>query len=64
MSDDVFHPYKIAFIIDGEVVDTLRSHERLGVILLSEPVIIDVTDLPEVFVGDKYNAATGEFSHD
>jgi len=58
------HPYKLAFVIDGEVVDTLRAHEHLGAILLSEPLIIDISDNDEVIPGYTYNTETGEFSHD
>jgi hypothetical protein len=57
------HPYKLAFIIDGEVVDTLKCHERLGAILLSEPIIVDITDKEEVFIGDIYDPETDEFKH-
>jgi hypothetical protein len=42
-------PKKIAFIIDGIVVDVLHTDARLGSIFLSEPEIIDVTD---VYTGD------------
>ncbi len=59
------HPYFLVFIIDGEVVDTLRTHERLGAIMLSNPVIIDASGREhEVFIGTKYNEETGEFSND
>lgn len=37
-------PMKIAFVIDGEVVDVLHTDERLAAIFLSDPKIIDVTD--------------------
>jgi hypothetical protein len=57
------HVYKLAFIIDGEVVDTLKSHERLGAILLSDPLIVDITD-KEVNIGDAYNSDNGEFLHE
>jgi hypothetical protein len=64
MAEDKVHPYKIAFIIDGEVVETLLSHEHLGAILLSDPLIIDVSGNDEVMAGYKYNSETGEFYHD
>lgn len=48
-------PIKIAFVIDGEVVDVLHTDSRLAAIFLSDPKIVDVTDLYEagspVFVG-------------
>jgi hypothetical protein len=37
-------PVKIAFVIDGKVVDVLHTDERLSAIFLSEPMIIDVTE--------------------
>ena len=37
-------PIKIAFIIDGEVIDVLHTDERLGAIFLSQPTIVDVTE--------------------
>lgn len=59
-------PVKVAFIIDGEVVDVLHTDGRLGSIFLSEPTIIDVSDLvqdgrlPDL-VGKVYDAKTKEF---
>ena len=37
-------PVKIAFVIDGTVVDVLHTDERLAAIFLSEPVILDATE--------------------
>jgi hypothetical protein len=37
-------PMKIAFVIDGQVVDVLHTDERLASIFLSNPVIIDATE--------------------
>jgi hypothetical protein len=37
-------PHKIAFIIDGIVQDVLHTEARLAALLLSEPIILDVTD--------------------
>lgn len=59
-------PVKIAFIIDGRVVDLLHTDERLGAILLSNPLILDVTDLlnqnnTTLFVDSKYNEVTNTF---
>ena len=36
-------PVKIAFVIDGTIVDVLHTDERLGAIFLSDPTIVDVT---------------------
>lgn len=55
------HPYTIAFIIDGEVVDLLRVHEHLGAALLSNPLIVDVTNLQSINVGDIYDETTKTF---
>lgn len=38
-------PVKVAFIIDNEVVDVLHTDERLGAIFLSNPLILNVTDI-------------------
>jgi len=59
-------PVKIAFIIDGEVVDILHTDDRLAAIFLSEPKIVDVTDLikedpTSVLVGDLYSYKTDRF---
>lgn len=37
-------PVKIAFVIDGKVVDVLHTDERLAAIFLSTPTIVDVTE--------------------
>lgn len=38
-------PIKVAFIIDGKVVDVLHTDERLAAIFLSDPTVIDVTQI-------------------
>lgn len=40
----VIPPVKIAFVIDGKVVDVIHTEERMAAILLSEPQIVEVTD--------------------
>ena len=51
-------PIRLAFILDGVVQDIINTDERLAAILLSEPLVIDVT--PEIegvsaaFIGDVY----------
>lgn len=60
-------PFDIAFVIDNAVVDVLHSDGRLADILLSNPIIVDVTDQNGkqlAFVGDKYNSEDGSFSRD
>lgn len=37
-------PYKIAFVIDGEVADILHTDERLFAIFMSNPKLVDVTE--------------------
>ena len=59
-------PYKLAFIIDGEIADILHTDERLEAIFTSNPLVIDVTgNLIEeggnVVVGGTYNYETKEF---
>ena len=49
---------RIAFVIDGEVVDVIGTQPKFAAILLSEPLIIDVSN-KEVMVGYKYE--NGEF---
>jgi hypothetical protein len=56
-------PIKIAFILDGQVVDILNTDERLASIFLSEPVIIDVTaGVENALIGAHYDSSTGTFS--
>ena len=63
MTSQTLPPVKIAFIIDGEVIDVLHTDERLAAIFLSEPVIVDVTDkIESATVGATYDAATGTFT--
>lgn len=57
-------PQKIALIIDGEVVEMLHTDERLTAIFLSNPTIVDVTEIytGESLLGKKYDEATGTFN--
>ena len=57
-------PVKIALILDGEVVDVLHVDDRMAAILLSDPIIRDVTGtdgLPTTAVGDLYDSVTSQF---
>jgi hypothetical protein len=60
-------PTKLAFIIDNEVVDVVAAPDRFAAILLSEPLVIDVSHLsvdnqtPHLH-GKHYDPATGKFS--
>jgi hypothetical protein len=58
---------KIAFILDGQVVDILHTHDRLAAILLSEPLIVDITEVKsdansEILPGYTYNATANTFT--
>lgn len=44
MSEQPIPPVKLAFIIDGKVLDVLHTDDRLAAIFLSEPLILDVTE--------------------
>jgi hypothetical protein len=60
-------PIKIAFILDGEVVDILHTDERLAAIFLSNPISVDITDNMienggTAGVGSIYNPETQTFS--
>jgi hypothetical protein len=59
-------PIKVAFVIDGELVDVLHTDERLGAIFLSEPTILDLTDTYDeknpLPVGSLYDATTNTFT--
>jgi hypothetical protein len=65
--NNVHPPIKLALIIDGEVVDILHAHDRLAAILLSDPTVVDITDIENDFNGDiypgyAYNDTTGKFT--
>lgn len=48
MENQSLPPVKLAFIIDGEVVDILHTDERLAAIFTSQPLVMDVTDKLEI----------------
>lgn len=57
---------KVAFVIDGEVVEILYVNEKLAAILNSNPTIVDVSDLLVedggiVQVGALYDTETKTF---
>jgi len=59
-------PIKIAFVLDGEVVDILHTDERLSAIFTSSPLIIDVTgqlvqDGGIIKIGTKWDYETQQF---
>ena len=63
IEEDPIPPVKLAFIIDGEVVEILHTDHRLGAIFLSSPVIVDVTEIQNLgaLMGTTFNEETGEF---
>ena len=65
--NNAVRPIKIAFIIDGEVVDILHTQDRLAAILLSEPTIVDITDVKndsnsDIYPGWAYDSTTDTFT--
>jgi hypothetical protein len=49
-------PVKIAFVIDGEVIEILHTDERLAAIFLSQPTIVDITErIEQVKVGSIFD---------
>jgi len=59
-------PVKLAFILEGQVVDILHTDERLSAIFTSNPLIVNVTEnfLQEnniVKIGTKWNYETSQF---
>lgn len=40
----IIPPVKIAFVIDGKVVDVIHTEERMAAILMSEPQVIEATE--------------------
>ena len=53
--------FHVAFVLDGIVEDIIHCDERLGILLLSEPDIIKITNLTEVGLDWRYNKKTGKF---
>ena len=56
--------HKLAFVIDNEVVEVLTTNEKLAAILLSEPLILDVSkaELPGTgILGYTYIPETNSF---
>jgi hypothetical protein len=54
------HPV-VAFVIDGEIVSVLNTDERMGAILLSNPIILDLSKIqlenPEIHEGWRYDGS-------
>jgi hypothetical protein len=61
MSNDL-PPYKLAFIIDNNVVELFYTDSRMAAILLSDPIIVDITEMPSnIQQGSQYIPETGNF---
>jgi hypothetical protein len=60
-------PVKLAFVIDNEVVEIFHTDNRMAAIWLSEPKVVDVTEMfhknEEIRYGYVYDPATGKFNH-
>jgi hypothetical protein len=58
-------PARIAFIIDGVVQDVLNTDDRLAAIFLSQPKVVDVTEISEsefITAGYLYNEESNTFT--
>jgi hypothetical protein len=58
-------PARIAFIIDGVVADVLNTDDRLAAIFLSQPKVVDVTEISEsefITSGYLYNEESNTFT--
>jgi hypothetical protein len=46
--------FRIAYVIDGKVVETLQTNERLWSIIMSNPTVVDFTNInfPDVQTAD------------
>ena len=55
----------LVFIIDGQVVHRLATDDKFAAVLLSDPIIKDITDLPNkdnISLGAIYNEQTDSFT--
>jgi hypothetical protein len=62
-------PVKLAIVIDNKVVDIMHTDTRFAAILLSNPVVVDVTpgneeDQLKTYVGDDYDPESGLFEYE
>jgi len=60
-------PVALVYLIDNVVVDILRTDERLAAIMLSNPVILDLSDIESLaeinaVVGATYDPETSSFT--
>ena len=58
-------PARIAFVIDGVVADVLNTDDRLAAIFLSQPKVVDVTEISQsefITSGYLYNEELNTFT--
>ena len=63
--EEVIAMSKIALVIDNEVVDVMYCQERLASILLSSPLVLDISERvlnEQISVGYSYNADSDTFT--
>jgi hypothetical protein len=54
--NEILLSHKVAVIVDGEVVDTIKCDEHTWAIYTSNPTFIDITDNPDSLqIGQTYN---------
>lgn len=56
-------PTRVGFVIDNQLVDILHLEDRLAAVMLSKPVIVDLTEdvTKMIKVGATYNPEDGSF---
>jgi hypothetical protein len=58
-------PMHLALVIDGIVEDIIHCDERLGYILMSDPIVVDIEEkINKVNISDIYNKEDNTFSMD
>lgn len=56
-------PNKLAFVIDGKIVETFYTDHRFAAILLSDPIVVDITEMSNTLsYGYDYHPETGTFT--
>lgn len=63
MTEKDIAPIKVAFILDNTVIDVMNTDDRWGAIFLSDPIMVDVSDLVKQgkpLIGGAYNPLTKE----
>lgn len=54
---------RVVFVVDGEVGEVMTCDARLAAVFLSNPTIVDATDVEgEIWMGYQYDAATNSFT--